>query len=108
MPRRDAPVNRVTPKPNLPALPTSNLPALRTPSFLQTIKEGVGYGIGSSIGHRIVGSILGTNAASTGSAASTVSTASAASTVSTASREYEQCMKDYNTEACEVYLKHEQ
>lgn len=40
-----------------------NLPALiprERPSFLQTMKEGVALGIGSSIGHRIVGAVMGT------------------------------------------------
>jgi hypothetical protein len=37
-----------------------NLPAIvpQRPSFLQTMKEGVALGIGSSIGHRIVGAVL--------------------------------------------------
>jgi len=29
------------------------------PSFLQTIKEGIALGVGSSIGHRIVGAVMG-------------------------------------------------
>jgi len=75
-----------------------NLPAVivaQKPSFLQTMKEGVALGVGSSIGHRIVGSMLGhANAANT-------SPPSVAK-----NHEYEQCMKD-NTDkaACEYLLK---
>lgn len=38
-----------------------NLPALipEKPSFLQTMKEGVALGVGSSLGHRLVGAIMG-------------------------------------------------
>jgi hypothetical protein len=69
-----------------------NLPAVivpKSPSFLQTIKEGVGLGIGSSIGHRIVGSILGSN--------NTV--------VPSINTEYEQCVKENDKSACEYLLR---
>jgi hypothetical protein len=59
------------------------------------MKEGVALGVGSSIGHRIVGSILGhANAAN-------ISPPSVAK-----NHEYEQCMKDNNDKAaCEYLLK---
>jgi hypothetical protein len=75
-----------------------NLPAVivaQKPSFLQTMKEGVALGVGSSIGHRIIGSILGhPNAANISSSSVTKN------------NEYEQCMKDNNDKAaCEYLLK---
>ena len=69
-----------------------NLPAVivaQKPSFLQTIKEGVALGVGSSIGHRIVGSILGSPNTSL---------------PSSKNYEYEQCMKDNNDKAVCEYL----
>jgi hypothetical protein len=72
-------------KKNLPAPILSN-----KPSFLQTMKEGVALGVGSSIGHRLIGSILGpANVA----------------VPSVKNNEYEQCMKDNNDKgACEYLL----
>lgn len=70
-----------------------NLPAVipERPSFLQTMKEGVALGVGSSIGHRIVGSIMGP---------------SIVQTVDKKQEEYEQCMKDNNDKTgCEHILK---
>lgn len=70
-----------------------NLPAVivpQRPSFLQTMKEGVALGVGSSIGHRIIGSILGPAHLSGPSI----------------NNEYEQCMKDNNDKsACEYLLR---
>jgi hypothetical protein len=70
-------------KKNLPAVIVSR------PSFLQTMKEGVALGVGSSIGHRIVGSILGTPHVVSPSI----------------NTEYEQCMKENDKAACEYLLK---
>ena len=70
-----------------------NLPALipQKPSFLQTMKEGVALGVGSSIGHRIVGAIMGP---------------SIVQTVDKSKEEYEQCIKDNNDKTgCEYLLK---
>ncbi len=72
-----------------------NLPALisQKPSFLQTMKEGVALGVGSSIGHRIVGAILGPAIAHNPS-------------VDKIKEEYDQCMKDNNDKSgCEHILK---
>lgn len=70
-----------------------NLPALipQKPSFLQTMKEGVALGVGSSIGHRIVGAIMGPPVIQT---------------VDTKKEEYEQCIKDTNDKTgCEHILR---
>jgi hypothetical protein len=75
-----------------------NLPAIipQKPSFLQTMKEGVALGVGSSIGHRIVGSVMGAPQVQT----------SQVQTVDKKKEEYEQCMKDTNDKAgCEHILK---
>ena len=65
-----------------------NLPAIipQKPSFLQTMKEGVAFGVGNAIAHKIIGSIP--------------------NTIKTTERsvEYEQCMEEYNDKAaCERY-----
>jgi hypothetical protein len=95
MPRRSS--SPSLPQKKMTSLPLvvdykKNLPAVivpQRPSFLQTIKEGVGLGLGSSIGHRIVGSILGpTNTA-----------------VPSINTEYEQCMKENDKSACEYLLR---
>ena len=70
-----------------------NLPAIipQKPSFLQTMKEGVALGIGSSIGHRIVGAVFGSPRVPT---------------VDTKNEEYEKCIKDTNDKSgCEYLLK---
>jgi len=74
-----------------------NLPALipQKPSFLQTMKEGVALGVGSSIGHRIVGAVLGP-----------VIQRSEVQPVDNKKEEYEQCMKDNNDKTgCEHILR---
>jgi len=61
-----------------------NLPApiiSQKPSFLQTMKEGVALGVGSSLGHRLVGALLGP---------ATVQNP----IIDKKQVEYEQCMKD--------------
>jgi hypothetical protein len=78
----------------MPRIPENrNLPAIipQRPSFLQTMKEGVALGIGSSIGHRIVGAVLGTAHTPAGYAKN---------------EEYEKCVKDTNDKSgCEYLLK---
>ena len=62
---------------------TKNLPALPSkPSFLQTMKEGLGLGIGSSLGHRLVDSLIGSKQAP----------------ISNKLKEFEKCMKEYDDE----------
>lgn len=75
-----------------------NLPAIisQKPSFLQTMKEGVALGVGSSIGHRIVGAMMGPSIVQTNQV----------QIVDKKQEEYEQCMKDNNDKAgCEHILR---
>jgi len=58
----------------------SDLP--NKPSLLQTMKEGFGLGIGSSLGHRLVDSILGQRPVP----------------ISNKLKEFEKCMKEYDNE----------
>ena len=39
-------------------VPVVAMPTVSKPSLMQTVKEGVGFGIGSAIGHRIIGGIF--------------------------------------------------
>ena len=61
MPRKSSPSMPERKITTMPLDNTKNLPALipERPSFLQTMKEGVALGLGSSLGHRLVGSIMG-------------------------------------------------
>lgn len=73
-----------------------NLPAIirpERPSFLQTMKEGVALGVGSSIGHRLVGAIMGQSFVNK-------------PTIDTKQEEYDQCIKENNDIAgCQHILK---
>ncbi len=72
-----------------------NLPAIipQKPSFLQTMKEGVALGVGSSLGHRLVGSIMGPSIVQK-------------PIVDKKQEEYEQCMKDNDDKTgCSHLLK---
>jgi len=78
----------------MPRIPENrNLPAIipQRPSFLQTMKEGFALGVGSSIGHRIVGAVLGP---------------SNIPVVVKKNEEYEKCIKDNNDKSgCEYLLQ---
>jgi len=77
-----------------------NIPAIipQRPSFLQTMKEGVALGIGSSIGHRVVGAFMGPSGAIIPPIKEHVP--------ALMNREYEQCMEEYDDKAvCEKYIK---
>ena len=66
------------------------------PSFLQTMKEGVALGIGSSIGHRVVGAFMGPSAPILHPTKEVVPTLM--------TKEYEKCMEEFNDKAvCETY-----
>jgi hypothetical protein len=68
------------------------------PSFSQTVKEGVALGIGSSIGHRMVGFFMGPPHSQTIHSQTVI-------IKSRKQEEYEQCLKDYNDKAvCERIL----
>jgi hypothetical protein len=84
---------------NIPTMPMRipehrNLPALipHKPSFLQTMKEGVALGVGSSLGHRLVAAVMGPTIIQ--------------KSYVDKREEYEQCMKNNNDKAgCEHLLK---
>ena len=62
------------------------------PSFFQTIKEGVALGVGSSIGHRIVGAIM--------------TPFQRPSQNTDKNQEYEKCMKEHDDRAlCQKILE---
>jgi hypothetical protein len=71
-----------------------NLPTLipQKSSFLQTMKEGVALGVGSSLGHRLVGYVMGPTIIQNPSVDN--------------KEEYEKCMKDNNDKSgCEHLLR---
>jgi len=83
-----------------------NLPAIipQRPSFLQTMNEGVALGIGSSIGHRVVGAFMGPLGASAHREPITPPVREHVPSLMT--REYEQCMREFDDKAiCEKYIK---
>ena len=94
MPRRSS--SPSLPKRKITTVPDNrNLPAIvsQKPSFLQTMKDGVALGIGSSIGHRVVGAFMGPPTVQ-------------APIVEKTNIEYEKCMKEYDDKiACEIYNK---
>ena len=86
MPRSTRPSKQRTMPRNLPAL------IHQKPSFLQTMKEGVALGVGSSLGHRLVGAVMGSSIVQKSNVEKR--------------EEYEQCMKDNNDKVgCEHLLK---
>jgi hypothetical protein len=92
MPRSNSPNVRNTK--TVPVSFNKNIPAITSqrPSFLDTMKDGLSFGIGNSLGHRVVGAILGP---------STVQIP----TVPKKNEEYEQCIKDTNDKTgCEYLL----
>jgi hypothetical protein len=86
MPRRSSSPSLYEKKITVP----TKMPETQRPSFVQTMKEGLALGVGSSIGHRIVGAVLG----------------SSSPAIHTKNEEYEKCMKDTNDKSgCEYLLK---
>ena len=91
MPRRSSSKERTITTMPIRVPEHRNLPALvpQKPSFLQTMKEGVALGVGSSLGHRIVNSFMGPPTIK----------------VET-NTEYDACMKEYNDIAlCKEHSK---
>jgi hypothetical protein len=92
MPRSSSPKipeRKITTVKQMPLPFDRNLPAIipQRPSFLQTMKEGVALGVGSSLGHRLVGAIMGPTMIQK---------------AEQNKEEYDQCMKDNNDKAgCE-------
>lgn len=92
MPRRSSPSFHEKKITTMPVIKdnTQNLPASihQRSSFLQTVKDGMAFGVGNAIAHKIIGSIPNTIKAPENSI------------------EYEQCMKEYDDKAvCERYRK---
>jgi len=90
MPRRSSPSFHEKKIISIPAVTDNkkNLPAIihEKPSFLQTMKDGMAFGVGNAIAHKIIGSIPNTIIGNGKSV------------------EYEQCMKEYDDKAvCERY-----
>ena len=95
----------------------SSMPAVNSrPSFLQAIKEGLAFGVGSSIGHRIVGAVSGEPTPRVGAASGEPTPRVGAvsgeptprvsiSPKQTKLEEYEQCMKKYDDVTCESILE---
>ena len=73
-------------------------PVAYRPSFFQTVKEGIALGVGSSIGHRLVGAVLGP-LQQTEYKDHTEHTKHTKHT-----KEYEQCMKEHDKAVCEQIL----
>jgi len=76
----------------IPALPirinnTENLAVInrQKSSFFQTMKEGVAFGVGNSIGHRIVGAFMGPS-----------QTQMPLQNTNNKQKEYEQCIEEYD------------
>ena len=87
------------PKPFLPPVPDTS--TSQKPGFLSVVKDGLGFGFGSAIAHRVVGSVLGS------SQYSQVQPQVQAQVQIPEKKniEYEQCMQDYNNiDVCEIYL----
>ena len=93
-----------------PSLPEKKIPIVpmtinshshsQRPSFLQTMKEGIALGVGSSIGQRIVSAVFGEPTPRVGM----MTTPQKPSPI--VSEEYEQCMKKYDDVAvCKELLK---
>ena len=72
-------------------------PKVVNPSLMQTVKEGVGFGIGSAIGHRVVNGLFGSGS-------------SQPHEVRKRPTEYEQCLAEHrdfgdSTAMCSYLLK---
>jgi hypothetical protein len=72
--------------PTMPRVPT--VPINSRPSFLQTMKEGISFGVGNSIGHQLVGMIF--------QKPSVTGDLRVSSPGAALKQEYEQCMTKYD------------
>jgi len=85
-----------TPPPSiLPQLPSST-PTLPQPTLWQSMKQGIGFGAGSEVGHRVIGNILGSPTSS-----SLPPPALPPQNIYYASEQYKQCL-EYNQHKKEV------
>jgi hypothetical protein len=84
----------VKPQPTLvPSVPAS------TPSFGQIVKEGIGFGAGSAIGHRIVGAVFGSNSTPI-TTPPTVPVAAPPGKCTTERNAFELCLKTKSDDQC--------
>jgi hypothetical protein len=100
--------------PVVPALSSRPVKSQQPSSFGQTIKEGFGFGLGSSIAHTLMGSLFGSNRSHHTVAISSPSKVESDTTVSRSNysdssaieqKEYVQCIKEGGTEEiCKQYL----
>jgi len=109
MPRRSIHDKKIVSIPTS-ASAVAQVPVNPRPSFLQTIKEGLAFGIGNSIGHRIVGAAFGEPTPRVGAAFGEPTlrvgmSPQKPSPETTSSEEYEQCMKKYDDVAVCKKLK---
>jgi len=70
------------------------------PSFGQTLKEGLAFGVGQGIAHRVVGHVFG------GAGSNAAASNAAGSKSSSDNPEYTQCMQEsfQDAEACKRFL----
>lgn len=75
---------------------------LTTPSFGQVLKEGIGFGAGSAIGHRIVGAVLGapSTPVSTSTAPPTLPVEAPSGKCTTERKAFELCLKTKSDDQC--------
>jgi len=95
---------------NPPPVPYKHAPVTATvtvprPSFGQTLKEGLAFGVGQGIAHRVVGHVFG-GAASNATASNATASNATASKPSSDNPEYTQCMQEsfQDAEACKRFL----
>ena len=82
-----------------PLVPSVPLPAA-PPSFGQTLKEGIGFGAGSAIGHRIVGSIFGSPSTPVAPPTSSLPVEAVPGKCATERKAFELCMKTKSDDQC--------
>ena len=93
--------------PSSPTIHEKKIPTMpinyQRPSLLNTMKEGLALGVGSSIGHRIVSAAFGEPtlrvSAAFGEPTPRVGMMFSQPTRSEKNQEYEQCMKEYDDKA---------
>jgi len=98
---------------SMPTSAVAQVPVNPRPSFLQTMKEGISFGVGNSIGHRIVSAAFGEPTPRVGAAfgeptprVAMTSPSDAVPRNSEKTEEYEQCMKKYDdVSACKRILE---
>jgi hypothetical protein len=80
----------------MPTPVPAQMPVNSRPSFLQAIKEGLAFGVGNSIGHRIVSAVSGEPTLRVGAVSGEPTPRVSISPKQTKLEEYEQCMQKYD------------